>query len=185
MPLLPILRVLSVLVITTCFVSASANSGGEGTGPKTSEYGKKTTELRNLESKIKDCEETIEKMVEKKNHTEDLEQKKLAMKEMVEKHEELKKHTIDYNRLRMELKYKFPGKGEEIEARYHSKKTHSLEEMEHKSSLDAQLARTKKVVIKKYEPLMPKVTPSPSADNHLHEKEADTKGEPPRFRLER
>ena len=142
---------------------------------QTSEYVKKTNELRGLETKIKDAESRIQANLQAKAHATTTAAEHEAMNAMIKAHEELKNFTRDYNKVRMELKYKFPGKGEEIEGHYKPKTIKSIDEIDHSSSLDAQLTKTKRTVEKKLRPISGPVDSLPPhstpAEEQSHEED--------------
>jgi hypothetical protein len=141
---------------------------GEGTGVSMNEYAKKTAELRNLETKMKDAETQIQNYIQAKKASTEPAQQNAAIEGMTKEHHELEKYTKDYNKLRTELKYKFPNHGDEIEGRYRKRQVRSIDDLERGSALDAQLTRTKAVVDKKFEPIIgPKKTAEPAEEQPL------------------
>jgi hypothetical protein len=156
------------LVLAALLILASTVWGAEGSSGSVNEYGKKTAELRNLETKMKDAETQIHTFIQSKNATSDPALQKAAIDGMTTAHHDLEKYTKDYNKLRTELKYKFPSHGEEIDVRYRKKQLRSIDDIERGSALDAQLTKTKEVVDKKYEPITgPKTPPAPPEDQGL------------------
>jgi len=149
-----------------------------------SEYMKKSNELRSLETKLKDAEARVKANLAAKAKATTPAAQHEAMDGMIKAHNELKKLTTDYNKVRAELKYKFPGKGDEIEGHYKPHEMKSIEEIDRSISLDAQLTKTKRVMEKKLAPIAghPETVTQPAAKpiDSNHEPE-----EPPPLRLER
>jgi DNA repair exonuclease SbcCD ATPase subunit len=175
------------LLVLLLWLVAGGYARGEGAAPVVNEYGKKSAELRNLETKINDATNQINAAIEAKDKTEDLGQQHVQMDAMVKAHKEYRDLTDKYNKLRLELKYRFPAHGAEIEGRYKQHTARSLEELNHANALEAQLAKTKKAIDKKYAPLTgpPEAPPPPTPAQPRDEKPLKVEAEQPSLRLER
>lgn len=114
------------------------------------EYSKKVSKLNSVKSRIEIAEEQIQQLIKAKSQSDSEEKKREIIRQMVTAHNDMKKDIEEYNRLRAEVKYRFPNKGEDIERRYVAIGQRSLEELERGSGLDQVLDKTKAKIEKKY-----------------------------------
>lgn len=179
------IRTIHFVYLALIILTFSADSwAGGATILQTTEYMRKSNELRNLETKLKDAESRVKSNLEAKSKATTPAAQHEAMEGMVKAHDEMRKLITDYNKVRAELKYKFPAKGEEIEGHYKPKTVKSIEEIDHASSLDAQLTKTKRAMEKKFAPIAGPMEPAPQAVAKPAEANHEME-EPPPLRLER
>lgn len=185
------LCVVTVLLAST----ATANSGGGEAAPKEGEgaaaplpkdqkeFIEKSGKLTSLTNKIADSEKTFQELVHKKEAAKTIEAKQAVIKEMVELTNQRNKDVDSYNRVKSDLSYRYPAQGAQLNRHYQTQNKRSVEELEGVAGLDELLTRTKKVVERKFAPLMPDDSATPVV--RKGRSTAPIAEEPARLRLEK
>jgi hypothetical protein len=106
--------------------------------------------VQSLRAKVKSKEETINKLIEEKNHTKDPEKVKEIIAEMVTEHKEMSKMIEEYEQNRSLLRYRYPEKGYSGTRSYERMEVKALEQMESQMSIEAKLKRNLKTVHSQY-----------------------------------
>lgn len=110
------------------------------------------SKISEYSSKIKSKEESIKKLIEKKQALpEDSAEAKPVMDEMVKEHKELQELIEEYERNKNALQYRYPERGAQAHRKYDKKKKQSLEDMEKAYGVDASLNRSMQVMRKHYD----------------------------------
>lgn len=132
--------------------------GGDESGPEVSESQKKQMSEANelqakvaaLQAKIKSKEETINKLIQDKNHTKNAATVKEIIAQMVTEHKEMSKMIEEYEQNRSLLRYRYPEKGYTGARTYERMEVKPLDQMENQMSVEAKLKRNLKTVRSQY-----------------------------------
>jgi hypothetical protein len=160
----PIKRSLLIFLFVALRALA-AEEGGEG-GEKgkevkkdeksaAKEYVDKTTKMNALQVKMLDSDRDFAKLVEEKEHEHDQIRVQGILRQMVEVSSRRNKDGDEFNHLKQELLYQYPGKSAELNRMYETQTQKSLDDMQSAADLDDLLTRVKKVIERKFAPLMP------------------------------
>jgi hypothetical protein len=103
-----------------------------------------------LKAKVKSKEETINKLIQEKNHIKDAEKVKEIIAEMVIEHKEMSKLIEEYEQNRSLLRYRYPEKGYSGDRSYERMAVKPLDQMESQMSVEAKLKRNLKTVHSQY-----------------------------------
>lgn len=108
------------------------------------------TKVQALQAKIKSKEESINKLIQEKNHTKDAARVKEIISEMVSEHKDLSKMIVEYEQNRSLLRYRYPEKGYSGGRAYERMEVKPLDQMENQMSVEAKLKRNLKTVRSQY-----------------------------------
>lgn len=125
--------------------------GKEGEGSDTqkkqaNEANELQSKVQALQAKIKSKEDTINKLIEEKNHVKDAEKVSEIISEMVKEHKEMSKLIEEYEQNRSLLRYRYPEKGFSGGRSYERMEVKPLDQMENQMSVEAKLKRNLKTV---------------------------------------
>lgn len=128
--------------------------GGAAAGGEVTESQKKQmneamelqSKVQALQAKIKSKEDSINKLIEEKNHTKDPDKVKEIIGEMVTEHKEMSKMIEEYEQNRSLLRYRYPEKGYSGTRSYERMEVKPLDQMENQMSVEAKLKRNLKTV---------------------------------------
>lgn len=99
-----------------------------------------------LQAKVRTKTESINKLIEEKNHTKDPQRVKEIIAEMVTEHREMGKLIEEYEQNRSLLRYRYPEKGYSGSRNYERMEAKPLDQMENQMSVEAKLKRNLKTV---------------------------------------
>ena len=126
------------------------------------------SKVQALQAKIKSKEESINKLIQEKNHIKDAGRVNEIIAEMVTEHKEMSKMIVEYEQNRSLLRYRYPEKGFTGNRSYERMEVKPLDQMESQMSVEAKLKRNLKTVRSQFgEP----------ADNKNKKKKASQKKE--------
>lgn len=151
MPLSRLRLVLLVLLVP--YVLGAGGGEGEGaksSGPQVSEYLEKTSRLNGLKEQIPSLKTEIKDLIRQKKATKDPKAQAEIIEQLVERHKELLAKVRDYNKVRAELAYRFPKKGDTLERQYMPMRETTIDEIEEEMGFDAHMTRVKLNVDNKY-----------------------------------
>lgn len=165
-------KILSVLILLALFQALPAvameakaepekkeeTTNTEGAGGEVTESQKKQmseanelqAKVQSLQAKIKSKEESINKLIQEKNHSKDAERVKEIIAEMVSEHKELSKMVVEYEQNRSLLRYRYPEKGYTGTRAYERMEVKPLDQMENQMSIEAKLKRNMRSVRSQY-----------------------------------
>lgn len=154
------MRLLS-LSLVLFFSSLVLAAGGEekpadaAPVPKdTKEFIEKSGRLTSLTNRIEEHKKKFSETVHHKALAKTPAEKQGYIKELIIITNDMNKDIEAYNRIKMDLKLRYPNRGEQLERRYKTESKRTVEEMEGAAGLDELLTRTKKVIDKKYAPFL-------------------------------
>lgn len=128
-----------------------AEAGGSDPQKKqANEANELQSKVQALQAKIKSKEDTINKLIEEKNHTKDAEKVSDIIAEMVKEHKEMSKMIEEYEQNRSLLRYRYPEKGYSGGRSYERMELKPLDQMENQMSVEAKLKRNLKTVRSQY-----------------------------------
>lgn len=186
---------LTIAIFTLVSLSAIANEHGakpeegakegEAAAPVIDkegiEYNKKEARLNTLRSRIEETNKKFSELIEAKNHSKDEKVKQEIAEEMIGVAKERNEAVKEFTALKQEVEYQHPNKGKEIDKKLllqGDRKSNA--DAERSSGLDAKLSATKKLIDKKYAPLIPKEDKVAEAAQKQEKAKADT---PKKLRL--
>lgn len=152
--------------VTCAFASGGGGGGGGGEAPTEGkdaaapmpkdqkEFIEKSAKLNTLTNRIADAEKNFLELVRKKSETRDIAEKQRLIGEMNEIVKNRNKDVGDYNKLKTDLSLRYPNQGEHLNRRYQTQTKRTVEELEGVAGLDELLTRTKKMVEKKFAPIV-------------------------------
>jgi hypothetical protein len=108
------------------------------------------TKVQALQAKVRTKDETIRKLIEEKNHTQDSAKVKEIIEQMVVEHKEMNKLIQEYEQNRSLLRYRYPEKGFHGTRNYERMEAKPLDQMENQMSIEAKLNQTRKTVEAQY-----------------------------------
>lgn len=147
------------------------------------QYTQKSSKVIALKERIAEADKDFLELAKKKDLTKNEEEKRQIMQEMLALHKSRQKLVQKHNSLYREVEFKYPGKGERVLERSQPIQNKTFEEMEKESTLDAQLAQTKKAIDQKYKPFVGE--PEPNLAAKAKAKKAEVAEKKKKLRLER
>lgn len=147
------------------------------------EYIEKTSRLNTLTNRIVEHEKRFVEVVHWKAAAKDAAEKKRWINELNHVAAERNKDVEAFNRIQMDVKLRYPNQGVALDRHYGVRQKKSVEELEGVAGLDELLTRTKKIIDKKYAPLLIEE----EERNHLKPTvlKAEDEDKPKRLRLEK
>lgn len=150
-------RYLMVIFFVLFGLSASASEKPkEDISPGEKDYREKAQKLSSFETKAGELEAQFEELVKHKNAAHD----KHAALEIIERMKEIKKERDEivekFNTVRDEIRFKFPDKGRAVMRRYAPMQKKTVEQLEKRSTLDADLSNAKESADRVYRPFIKK-----------------------------
>jgi len=137
--------------------AAEEGAGGAASGEREdaqkkqlSEAQELQTKVQALQAKIRSKEETINKLIQEKNHTKDPSRVQAIIAEMVTEHKDLSKMVVEYEQIRSLLRYRYPEKGYSGSRAYERMEVKPLDQMEAQMSIEAKLKRNLETVRSQY-----------------------------------
>lgn len=146
------------------FTAAQANDGG-GQGEKKEEGGQAAepvkesvkpwvpieAKIQELSSRIRSKKESLEKLLEEKNHLPaNSPHVKETLKQILKEHAELKQAAEDYQKNVNQLNYRFPERNAKAKRSYDRIEVKSIDEMEQAMGVDGKLSRNVKKMRSQY-----------------------------------
>ena len=104
------------------------------------------SKVQALQAKIKSKEDSINKLIQEKNHVKDAARVNEIISEMVTEHKEMSKMIVEYEQNRSLLRYRYPEKGYTGSRSYERMEVKPLDQMENQMSVEAKLKRNLKTV---------------------------------------
>ena len=128
------------------------HEGGEGKAKtKEPEWVALQNQINQLESRIQQKKESIEKLIEEKHHAkEGSAEIKEIVQQMVSEYKEMQKATTEFDSKIVILKYRFPERGLKGERKYEPLELKSLEDMEKELGTDGRLSRNQQKIRSQY-----------------------------------
>lgn len=130
------------------------SSGGASSSLEDREYKEKSNKLLGLEAKLKDMNESLSVLVEKKRREKDPDKVREMMSELVRLSKDRNKVVVEYRELKKYLIYRFPNLGKDIQRRYGVHEEASPEQLEKARGLEELLSETKDLIDQKYAPII-------------------------------
>lgn len=118
------------------------------------EYVDKTAKLNTLTNRIIEQEKRFLAAVHAKSVAKTPAEKKRLIEELTAVAADRNRDVESYNRIRMDVKLRYPNQGVALDRRYNTHQKKSVEELEGVAGLDELLTLTKKIIDKKYAPLL-------------------------------
>lgn len=131
-----------------------APSSGEAMSLEDREYREKSNKLLGLEAKLKDMNEALSVLVEKKRREKNPDKVREMMEELVRLSKERNKVVLEHRELKKYLLYRFPNLGKDIHRRYGVHEEASPEQLEKARGLEELLTETKDLIDQKYAPII-------------------------------
>lgn len=176
---------LKSLILILCLVATFkgvAEEAPASSGAKSQVFQEKMLKMNRLDEQIKSHEEEFRKLVIEKRQATDPKAKLAIIDSMKQSYAAYEKAMDELVALKKELKYRFPGDGEEALKPYSHVEKRSAEDLEKTADLSSTLSKAKMLVDEKYKSFMP---PKPVRPKAEVQKEEELPVEKQRIRLER
>ncbi len=159
------LRKLKPFLIAVVFsltpFAADAKKGEDIDGSSSKEaiaYNKKEARMNTLRSRIDEANRSFNELVERKNKSHDRAEQQSIAEDLVRIEKERKEWMRELTEISQELSYKHPSKGRPIDKKFTQDPARKVAPKQdaQDAGLDERLTETKRLVDKKYAPLIPK-----------------------------